>query len=144
VQEEWQQKSAQVQKLVQTVRSALLTGPGASGRDPDDLRRSAEYHALHLHRVRVTGGLPGNRDGEVSCSTCHKNFNPIDRETPRQTCAVCHNGDRGGKFERVLADDKANCISCHVQHPLARREWGRALLNDLTAATPDFSHTPGR
>ncbi|HEX8560135.1 MAG TPA: FHA domain-containing protein [Pyrinomonadaceae bacterium] len=140
--EEWQQKSAAVQKLVQTVRAALVAGPGSSGRDPEDLRRSAEYHALHLHRVKLTGGLPGNRDGEVSCSTCHKGFNPIDRETPRRTCAACHNGDRGGKFERVLADDKPNCISCHVQHPLARREWGRALLNDLSAATPDFSHTP--
>jgi hypothetical protein len=144
VDEEWQQKSVAVQKLVQTVRGALLTGPGAAGRDPEDLRRSAEYHALHLHRVKVTGGLVGNRDGEVSCSTCHKAFNPIDRETPPQTCGICHNGDRGGKFEKVLAEDKPNCISCHVQHPLARREWGRALLNDLSAASPNFSHTPGR
>lgn len=136
--EEWQQKSAAVQKLVQTVRGALLTGPGAAGRDPDDLRRSAEFHALHLHRVKTIGGLAGNREGEVSCSTCHKTFNPIDRETPRQICSTCHNGDRGGKFEHVLAADRPNCISCHVQHPLARREWGRALLNDLSAATPDF------
>ncbi|HEX8685154.1 MAG TPA: FHA domain-containing protein, partial [Pyrinomonadaceae bacterium] len=98
VEEEWQQKSAAVQKLVGTVRGALLTGPGSAGRDPDDLRRSAEYHALHLHRVKVVGGLAGNRDDEVSCSTCHKNFNPIDRETPPKTCGTCHNGDRGGKF----------------------------------------------
>ena len=136
--EEWQQKPAAVQKLVQTVRGALLTGPGAAGRDPDDLRRSAEYHALHLHRVKVTGGLAGNREGEVSCSTCHKTFNPIDRETPPKTCGTCHNGDRGGKFETVLADDKPNCISCHVQHLQARREWGRALLNDLSAASPNL------
>jgi hypothetical protein len=144
VDEEWQQKSVAVQKLVQTVRSALLTGPGAAGRDPDDLRRSAEYHALHLHRVKVTGGLAGNREGEVSCSTCHKTFNPIDRETPPKTCGTCHNGDRGGKFEKVLAEDKPNCISCHVQHQQARREWGRALLNDLSAASPNLSHKPGR
>ena len=136
--EEWQQKSAAVQKLVQSVRGALLTGPSAAGRDPDDVRRSAEYHALHLHRVKAVGGLPANRDGEVSCSTCHKTFSPIDRETPRQTCGTCHNGDRGGKFEKVLAADRPNCISCHVQHLQARREWGRALLNDLSAASPDL------
>lgn len=139
--EEWAQKSAQVQKLVQTVRGALLVGPGSANRDPEDLRRSAEFHALHLHRVKAVGGLPSNRDGEMSCSSCHKSFgNPLDRETPRQTCVICHNGDRGGKFEKVLAADRPNCISCHVQHPQARREWGRALLNDLTAASPDLQH----
>jgi hypothetical protein len=136
--EEWAQKSAQVQKLVQTVRTALVVGPEAAGRDPDDLRRSAEFHALHLHRVKAVGGLPSNREGEMSCSSCHKTFNPVDRETPRQTCALCHLGDRGGKFEKVLGTDKANCISCHVQHLQARREWGRALLNDLTAAKPEL------
>src|SRR5688500_967383 len=82
--DEWQQKSAAVRKLVQTVRAALLTGPGAAGRDPEDLRRSAEYHALHIHRVKLVGDLKGNPDGEVSCSTCHNSFNPIDRETPRR------------------------------------------------------------
>lgn len=134
--EEWAQKSAALRKLVQTVRGSLLVGPGSSNRDPEDLRRSAEYHALHIHRVKAVGGLPGNKDGEMSCSSCHNTFNPPDRETPRQTCATCHNGDRGGKFERVLAADRPNCISCHVQHPQARREWGRALLNDLSAAQP--------
>jgi FHA domain/Class III cytochrome C family len=140
--EEWGQKSAAVQKIVQTVRGSLLTGPGAAGRDPDDVRRSAEFHALHLHRVKATGGLAGNRDGELSCSTCHKSFNPLDRETPRQTCGTCHNGDRGGKFEKILADDRPNCISCHVQHVEARREWGGALLNDLSATSPNLSLKP--
>jgi hypothetical protein len=134
--EEWEQKSAALRKIEQTVRGSLLVGPESANRDPDDLRRSAEFHALHIHRVKAVGGLPGNKDGEMSCSSCHKGFTPLDRETPRQTCANCHNGDRGGKFERVLAADRPNCISCHVQHPQARREWGRALLNDLSAAQP--------
>jgi hypothetical protein len=120
------------------VRGSLLVGPGSANRDPDDLRRSAEFHSLHIHRVKAVGDLPGNKDGEMSCSSCHKSFNPLDRETPRQTCALCHNGDRGGKFEKILAADKPNCISCHVQHPQARREWGRALLNDLSAASPEL------
>ncbi len=144
VDEEWGQKPAAVQKLVQSVRGALLVGPGSANRDPDDLRRSAEFHALHLHRVKAVGGLPANREGEMSCSSCHKTFNPIDRETPHQTCALCHNGDRGGKFERVLPPDRPNCISCHVQHLQARREWGRALLNDLSAAKPELGTAPPR
>ena len=117
-------------------------GPDAAGRDPEDARRSSEFHALHLYRVKALAGMPANKEGELSCSSCHRAFNPIDRETPRQTCAACHDGDPGGKFEKILAPDRPNCISCHVQHPLARREWGRALLNDLSAAAPDFSHAP--
>ncbi|HEX8191221.1 MAG TPA: FHA domain-containing protein [Pyrinomonadaceae bacterium] len=140
--EEWAQKSAALRKLVQTVRGSLLVGPGSAGRDPEDLRRSAEFHALHIHRVRVVGDIQGNKDGEMSCSSCHNGFSPPDRETPRRTCAACHNGDRGGKFERVLAADRPNCISCHVQHPQARREWGRSLLNDLSAASPELGAAP--
>lgn len=142
--EEWQQKSAEVQKIVANIKSSLV--PIGSTRDPDDVRRSAEFHALHVHRVKAIGGLPSNSEGEMSCSSCHKFFAPVnpDRDTPKTTCGVCHNGntgDRGGKFENVFAgaENKPNCISCHVQHPLARREWGRALLNDLTAKSPDFT-----
>ena len=40
----------------------------------------------------VREGLKGNAEGELSCSSCHKTFNPIDRETPRTTCGDCHNG----------------------------------------------------
>jgi hypothetical protein len=140
--EEWAQKSAALRKVVQTLRGPLLVGPGSANRDPDDLRRSAEFHSLHIHRVKAVGGLLGNKDREMSCDSCHNSFTPIDRETPRQTCAKCHNGDRGGKFERVLAADKPNCISCHVQHPQARREWGHALLNDLSAASPSLGAAP--
>jgi len=142
--EEWQQKSAEVQKIVANIKSSLV--PLGSTRDPDDVRRSAEFHALHVHRVKAIGGLPSNAQGEMSCSSCHKFFAPVnpDRDTPKTTCGVCHNGntgDRGGKFENVFAgaENKPNCISCHVQHPLARREWGRSLLNDLTAKSPDFT-----
>jgi pSer/pThr/pTyr-binding forkhead associated (FHA) protein len=146
--EEWQQKSDEVQKIVANIKSRNLLVPEGSTRDADDIRRSAEFHALHVHRVKAIGGLPSNAQGEMSCSSCHKYFAPVnpDRDTPKTTCGVCHNGntgDQGGKFENVFANapDKPNCISCHVQHPLARREWGRSLLNDLTAKSPDFTTT---
>lgn len=125
-QEEWEQKSPEARKIVESVEASLKRTPGE--RDPADVRRSAEFHALHMHRVKATAGLASNAEGELSCSTCHQSFSPIDRDTPRTTCAACHHGDRGGKFERVLAPDKPNCISCHVQHPQSRRGWGRQLL----------------
>ena len=135
--EEWRQKSPQVRGLVEGVRVRLASGSDPKGRDPVAAQRSAEFHALHLNRVRAVEGL-ASHEGEISCSSCHKNFRPIDRETPRRTCGVCHNGDRGGKFEKVLAPERPNCISCHVQHAQARRAWGRALLNDLPEASPNF------
>ncbi|MGH9929473.1 MAG: FHA domain-containing protein, partial [Pyrinomonadaceae bacterium] len=52
--------------------------------DNDEKWRSKQFHALHVQRVRANG-LPGNPAGELSCSSCHKTFNPIDRETPRTT-----------------------------------------------------------
>ncbi|HEY0169665.1 MAG TPA: FHA domain-containing protein [Pyrinomonadaceae bacterium] len=137
--EEWAQKSPALRKLVLSLRGPLLVGPRASGRDPEDLRRSAEFHSLHVNRVRLVGDLKGDKDGEMSCNSCHLTHGAnTDIETPRKTCALCHNGDRGGKFEKILADDKPNCISCHVQHLQARREWGRALLKDLSAASPNL------
>lgn len=108
------------------VRRALERWSGAG----DDARRSAQFHALHLHRVRAVGGLAGNESGEVSCSTCHTRFSPIvDRETPRTTCAKCHDGDVDARFNPpLLAADAPNCTSCHVQHTKGRRLWGASLL----------------
>ncbi|HEV2861098.1 MAG TPA: FHA domain-containing protein [Pyrinomonadaceae bacterium] len=124
--EEWAQKSPGARRIVEGVEASLKRSPGE--RDPSDVLRSAEFHALHIHRVKAPAGFESNSEGEVSCSTCHQSTAPIDRDTPRTTCAACHSGDRGGKFERVLAADKPNCISCHVQHPQSRREWGQQLL----------------
>jgi hypothetical protein len=90
------------------------------GRSENQVRNS-EFHALHDERLRVVGGLrTENSDGTVSCSTCHTSWGTaIDRATPRQTCGVCHNGYVDPVTQRpVVAPDKPNCISCHVQHVL--------------------------
>jgi pSer/pThr/pTyr-binding forkhead associated (FHA) protein len=134
----WRQKSPALLKLVQNLQDAPLAGPGSAGRDPEDLRRSAEFHLLHIERVKAVGGLKPNHDGALGCGSCHTTHAPTDVETPRRTCGVCHNGDRGGRFEKVLAEDRPNCISCHVQHPESRRAWGGALLNDLSASSPNL------
>ena len=97
--------------------------------DTDEAWRSKQFHSLHVQRVRVAPGMTGNAEGQLSCSSCHKTFNPIDRQTPRTTCGQCHNGStEPGTNRMIIAQDKANCISCHVQHVKDRRKWGASLL----------------
>ena len=79
--------------------------------DSDQKWRSNQFHALHDQRVKVVAGIPGNAQGRLSCNSCHKSFDPIDRETPKTTCAACHSKQNG------LPD----CVSCHVQHILDAR-----------------------
>ncbi|HEY6121455.1 MAG TPA: FHA domain-containing protein [Pyrinomonadaceae bacterium] len=91
-------------------------------RETDEQWRSKQFHALHVQRVKAVAPLVGNQQGELSCSSCHKALNPIDRTTPRTTCGVCHNGKKEVGTDRVvIASDKPNCTSCHVQHVLDKR-----------------------
>jgi hypothetical protein len=97
--------------------------------DTDESWHSKQFHSLHVQRVRVAPGMIGNAEGELSCSSCHKTFNPIDRQTPRTTCGKCHNGStEPGTNRIVIAQDKPNCNSCHVQHVKDKRQWGLPLL----------------
>ena len=121
---EWERKSPELRQQLASMKEQAQTG----GQGGFESFRSAEFHLLHLHRVKVAGQLPGNEDGETTCSSCHQSFSPIDRETPAKTCAVCHSGDKAGQFQRVLADNAPNCISCHAQHVEGRRRWGTQFL----------------
>lgn len=97
--------------------------------ESDDTWRSKQFHALHVQRVRSVPDSGGNAEGELSCSSCHKSFNPIDRETPRTTCGSCHNGSVDPITKRVIIrQDQPNCISCHVQHVKDKRHWNPSLL----------------
>lgn len=92
--------------------------------DTDEQWRSKQFHALHVQRVRARSGEKANTEGELSCSSCHKSFNPIDRDTPRTACGNCHNGYLEPTSQRVLITaDKPNCISCHVQHATSPGRW---------------------
>jgi hypothetical protein len=126
--DEWEQKPEDLKQSAAKLADGLRRVPNAGGRDSEDVRRSAEFHTVHIYRVKAPKGFESNKEGEMSCQSCHQGFAPIDRATPRTTCNTCHNGDRGGKFEQLLGADKPNCISCHVQHTKARREWGASLL----------------
>jgi hypothetical protein len=97
--------------------------------DTDEQWRSKQFHALHVQRVRSIPGSPGNLQGQLSCSSCHNSFNPIDRETPRATCGACHNGSVELQTRQMLiAENQPNCISCHVQHVKNKKHWNPALM----------------
>jgi hypothetical protein len=101
--------------------------------ETDEQWRSRQFHALHVQRVLARGvGLTGNAEGELSCSSCHKSFDPIDRATPATTCASCHNGNNGqvdstGR-RTLIAANAANCSSCHIQHLKEPGHWNPKLL----------------
>jgi hypothetical protein len=97
--------------------------------DTEDQWRSKQFHTVHLYRVKAIAGLTGNKDGELSCSSCHNSFTPPDVATPRTTCAKCHNGQPDPRAKhQVIASDKPNCTSCHVQHTRDKRHWNPSLL----------------
>lgn len=85
--------------------------------DTDQKWRSNQFHALHDQRVKIAPGMKGNTEGRLSCSSCHNSFQPLDRATPRTTCANCH-----------VANNQPNCTSCHVQHILDARRWSASML----------------
>lgn len=85
--------------------------------DSDEKWRSNQFHALHDQRVKLAPGLKGNSEGRLSCSSCHNSFDPLDRETPRTTCAACH-----------TAKNRPNCTSCHVQHIKDAHRWSASML----------------
>jgi len=118
--ESWQHKDA-------AVVEAAKRASGESERD----WRVKQFHALHMYRVRRVDGIEGNSSGEVSCSSCHKSFQPIDVETPRTTCAACHNGKVDVPTGATLiAANQANCTSCHIQHSADKRHWNPGMMTD--------------
>jgi len=98
--------------------------------EDDQTWRKNQFHAIHRERMRVVPGITGTAKGLLSCTSCHRSIDPvIDRETPRTTCGFCHSGRVNDKSGRVLiAADKPNCTSCHVQHVKDQRHWGASLL----------------
>jgi hypothetical protein len=95
--------------------------------DSENQWRSNQFHDLHMFRVKAVGGLGGNKKGGLDCWSCHESLN--DLATPRTTCAKCHNGQSDPRAGRqVIAANKPNCTSCHIQHRLDKRHWNPSLL----------------
>lgn len=110
----------------------------ATGDKDEQARLSRHFHTIHVARLKTPASLKGDSKGLVSCSTCHNSFDPIDRTTPKQTCAACHTTspdakDRDQRFGAVAA----NCISCHVQHPYSGGRWSEFLTTDALQRRKD-------
>ncbi len=101
---------------------AVVSAAGV-GNESSQALISRQFHAVHVGRLDAPAGMVGDSRGRVSCSTCHKGFDPVDRTTPRETCASCHNFQRN----ESPAESAVNCVSCHVQHPFNDRRWDAFL-----------------
>jgi hypothetical protein len=97
--------------------------------------RNAQFHAIHVDRVRVVEGIDGTLadDGVtkvLSCSSCHKTGYMganVDREYPRTTCWHCHNTKVfNERSASPVTSQTPSCTSCHVQH-VRDTHWASAL-----------------
>lgn len=109
-------------------------GNSATG-DPDEQAKlSRQFHTVHVARLKAPSGVAGDSRGLVTCSSCHRTFEPIDRVTPRETCAACHTSTPESATRDVrFASGSTNCISCHVQHPFSTGRWREFLTEDAAA-----------
>jgi|CXWL01.1.fsa_nt_gi pSer/pThr/pTyr-binding forkhead associated (FHA) protein len=110
----------------------------ATGDKDEQAKLSRHFHTVHTARLKTPEGLKGDSRGLVSCSTCHNNFEPIDRVTPRQTCAACHTTKAGDTTrDQRFGATSANCISCHTQHPYGGGRWSEFLTEDALKRRQD-------
>lgn len=128
---QWKWKGLDADELALRPKIAALRLPT----DSESQWRSKQFHAMHLYRVLATGGVKGVAAAGasapvLSCSSCHRSFNPIDRELPRRTCDQCHTGLTDVSGPVSIAAGVPNCVSCHVQHPKDKRHWNPDLLVD--------------
>jgi len=113
-------------------------GSSATG-DPDEQAKlSRQFHTIHVGRLKAPEGVTGDSRGLVTCSSCHKTFDPVDRVTPRQTCSACHTSSAtSATRDARFAADTVNCISCHVQHPFNTRRWSEFLTYEAAQRRHD-------
>ena len=71
---QWKWAGLDPEELLQ--RKATLKLERLPG-DNEGQWRSKQFHAVHLYRVKAVGGLAGNKEGELSCSSCHNSFNDL-------------------------------------------------------------------
>lgn len=103
--------------------------------------RNAQFHGLHLHRVKVVAGVDGieaedGSDKVLSCSSCHKSGwtgTNVDRKFPRTTCALCHNTQIFSEATLLPGAAEPSCTSCHVQH-VRDKHWASNLVVQTSPA----------
>lgn len=108
--------------------------------------RNTQFHAIHVHRVRVVAGISGIEDTDtanqaMSCSSCHKTGymgRNVDRDYPRTTCARCHNAQIFDKNKGPTGTETPSCTSCHVQH-IKDTHWASSL-RVVEAKVPEINN----
>jgi len=130
----WVWKGLDPDELVERTKIAALRLPG----DTEQQWRNKQFHALHLYRVKATGNITGvvteatGTEPVLSCSSCHKRaVFPPDRESPRETCGLCHSGMNDALGQTLVPKGAPNCVSCHVQHVKDKRHWDPKMLVDM-------------
>jgi len=111
----------------------------ATGDKDEQAKLSRQFHTIHVARLRAPEGVKGDKNGLVSCSSCHQSFDPVDRTTPRETCAACHTNRSGENRDQRFASSSVNCISCHVQHPFSEHRWNEFLTVDAMQRREDMT-----
>jgi FHA domain-containing protein len=135
---EWKWKGLDPYELAERPEIAVQHLPT----DSEQAWRSKQFHALHIYRVRATPGVTGiagagqGSPPVLSCSSCHRSFNPPDREYPRRTCSQCHSGPISSAGERSIAAGAPDCVSCHVQHvgDKRHRNWNLVSASEPPSA----------
>lgn len=121
----WKGVYREVAELIPEINSP------ATGDKDEQAKLSRHFHSVHVARLKSPDGMAGDKFGLVSCSTCHKTFTPIDRVTPRETCAACHTaGPQSASKDTRFAAGSVNCISCHVQHAYSGTRWAEFLSDE--------------
>lgn len=132
---QWKWKGLDPEELAARPKIAAMR----TATNNEQVWRNVQFHALHILRVKATGGVAGvatmgaGSPQLLSCSSCHNSWvgANVDRDTPRKTCGECHNGLVDSSGTTLIAAGSPNCISCHVQHVRDKRHWNPDLL------TPD-------
>ncbi|CAN5324509.1 hypothetical protein BH10ACI3_BH10ACI3_02560 [soil metagenome] len=120
----WRGISREVADAIPEINSS------ATGDKDEQAKLSRYFHTVHVGRLKAPAGVTADKRGLVSCSSCHKSFDPIDRVTPKQTCAACHtNGSDAADRDKRFSPGMVNCISCHVQHPYSTQRWNEFLTD---------------
>jgi pSer/pThr/pTyr-binding forkhead associated (FHA) protein len=118
-------------------KSQILAFLKQNRANPNDEQqwRNAQFHGIHLHRVRVVAGVDGVDEGDgqyvLSCTSCHKSGYvgaSIDRNFPRTTCARCHNTKAFKETSLIAGSEQMSCTSCHVQH-VKDPHWASSFLS---------------
>ena len=120
----WVWKGLDAEELEANPEIAALLKKNRANSSEIQQWRNAQFHAIHVHRVRVVPGISGIEDIDttnqvMSCSSCHKTGymgRNVDRSYPRTTCARCHNAQVFDKNKGPTGIETPSCTSCHVQH----------------------------